>query len=53
MMTAAEGFETLLKAMTDKDVKNAELNVISAEYDLKTTMLEGLSLERDLKIFAL
>ena len=38
---------------TEKDVRSAELSVISAEYDLKMTMLEGLSLERDLKIFAL
>ena len=38
---------------TENDVKSAELNVTTAEYDLKTTMLEGLSLERDLKIFAL
>ena len=38
---------------TEKDVRSAELSVISAEYDLNMTMLEGLSLERDLKIFAL
>ena len=38
---------------TKTDVEKAELEVLSAEYDLKTKTLEGLSLERDLEIFAL
>lgn len=38
---------------TKEKVESAELDEISALYDLKTTILEGLSLERDLAIFAL
>ena len=36
-----------------KDVDDAQFDVEQAQYDYTVMLLEGLSLERDLKIFAL
>lgn len=38
---------------TQKDVDDAAFDVAQAEYDYQVMLLKGLSLERDLKIFAL
>ena len=42
MMTAAEGFETLLKAMTDKDVKNVLDDFVTMQEDSVETLKKYL-----------